>query len=183
MKGWVYVITNRAMPSMVKVGFSTKDPDLRANELNHTGSPHPYRVEYEALVEEPYTIEQKTHQLLSLTREGKEWFNCSVVEAIAAIKQIAGKGIIHEALKDVDTQHILGLMYFTGQGVPKDEEEAVRWFRLASNQGHAGAQANLGVMYSNGCGVLKDEEEAARWFRRAADQGDANAQYSLGVIY
>ena len=42
MKGWVYVISNQAMPDLVKVGFSTKDPTLRASELNHTGSPHPY---------------------------------------------------------------------------------------------------------------------------------------------
>jgi len=38
MKGWVYVITNKAMPSLVKVGFLTKDPGLRAKELGNTGT-------------------------------------------------------------------------------------------------------------------------------------------------
>jgi len=78
MKGWVYVITNRAMPGLVKVGFSTKYPDMRAKELDHTGSPHPYQVEYEMLIEEPFHIEQKTHKRLSSKREGKEWFKCSI---------------------------------------------------------------------------------------------------------
>jgi len=99
MKGWVYVITNKAMPGLVKVGFSTKDPELRAGELNHTGSPHPYLVEYDLLIDEPYQIEQKTHRLLSSKREAKEWFRCTPEEAVAAIKQIAGNGTITETYK------------------------------------------------------------------------------------
>ena len=40
-----------------------------------------------------------------------------------------------------------------GQGVPQDYAEAVRWYRKAADQGHAGAQFNLGVMYdkAEGC--------------------------------
>ena len=99
MKGWVYVITNKAMPGLVKVGYSRKDPELRAEELNHTGSPYPYLVEYELLIDEPYQVEQKSHKLLSSKHEAKEWFRCSPEEAIAAIKQIAGNGVITENYK------------------------------------------------------------------------------------
>ena len=74
-------------------------------------------------------------------------------------------------------------MYATGRGVLKDEAEAVRWYRLAADQGDADAQLNLGVMYDNGRGVLKDEAEAVRWYRLAADQGDAAAQFNLGNMY
>lgn len=102
MKGWVYVITNKAMPGLVKVGFSTKDPELRAKELQHTGSPHPYLVEYELLIEEPYEVEQKTHRLLSSNHEAKEWFRCTPEEAVAAIKQIAGNRVITETYKRVE---------------------------------------------------------------------------------
>ena len=35
----------------------------------------------------------------------------------------------------------------TAEGVPEDKAEAVRWYRLAAEQGHASAQYNLGVMY------------------------------------
>lgn len=102
MKGWVYVITNKAMPSLVKVGFSTKDPELRARELQHTGSPHPYLVEYELLIEEPYQVEQETHRLLSSKHEAKEWFRCTPEEAVAAIKHVAGNRIITETYKRVE---------------------------------------------------------------------------------
>jgi hypothetical protein len=119
MKGWVYVITNRAMPGLAKIGYSTKDPELRARELNHTGSPHPYFVEYEMLVDEPYQIEQRTHKLLSTKREGKEWFRCSSEEAISAIKQIAGNAIINENFKGVERAKIIE---FHQQEIKKEKE-------------------------------------------------------------
>lgn len=99
MKGWVYVISNRSMPGLVKVGYSTKDPDLRAEELNHTGAPHPYVVDYEVLVENPYQLEQRTHRTLAQYSEAKEWFRCGVEEAIAAIRGVAADQIINETFK------------------------------------------------------------------------------------
>ena len=47
-----------------------------------------------------------------------------------------------------------------GYGVPQDYAEAVKWYRLAAEQGYARAQYNLGVMYDNGRGVLKTSKEA-----------------------
>jgi T5orf172 domain len=99
MKGWVYVITNKSMPGLVKVGFSLKDPELRAKELNNTGAPHPYDVNYELLIENPYQIEQKSHKALLHKLEAKEWFRCSPEEAILVIKNIAGSSIITEIFK------------------------------------------------------------------------------------
>ena len=74
-------------------------------------------------------------------------------------------------------------MYLAGQGVPRDYAQAVRWTRLAVDQGFAAAQHNLGFMYANGRGVPQDYAQAVRWTRLAADQGDARAQYALGRSY
>ncbi len=74
-------------------------------------------------------------------------------------------------------------MYYRGRGVRQDYGEAVRWYRLAADQGNAFAQANLGIMYYNGRGVPQDYGEAVRWYRLAADQGNGNAQYNLGLMY
>ena len=74
-------------------------------------------------------------------------------------------------------------MYETGEAVPENDPKAVRWFRLAADQGDADAQSNLGVMYANGEGVLEDDPEAVKWLRLAADQGVAAAQFNLGVMY
>jgi uncharacterized protein len=40
-------------------------------------------------------------------------------------------------------QYGLGFMYTNGQGVPQDYVEAVKWYRLAAEQGHAVAQGSL----------------------------------------
>ena len=71
----------------------------------------------------------------------------------------------------------------TAKGVPRDDAEAVLWFRVAAEQGHDGAQFNLSVMYAYGRGVRQNEDEVARWSHAAAEQGNANAQYGLGVLY
>jgi TPR repeat protein len=84
---------------------------------------------------------------------------------------------------DADAQFKLGVMYYEGEGVPKDAAEAVKWFRSAAEQGFPFVQFNLGVMYFKGEGVPKDDAEAVKWFRRAAEQGFAMAQFNLGVSY
>ena len=74
-------------------------------------------------------------------------------------------------------------MYSNGEGVPENDAEAVRWYRLAAEQGDATAQNNLGFMYARGEGVPEDDVEAVKWYRLAAEQGDATAQTNLGVMY
>lgn len=101
MRGWVYIITNKAMPDLLKVGFTLKDPDLRAVELGHTGSPHPYVVEYEMMVRNPKDIEQRIHSTLQHVREGKEWFRCSLADAIKAIRIIVGADSILENIRGI----------------------------------------------------------------------------------
>jgi hypothetical protein len=82
-----------------------------------------------------------------------------------------------------DAQFNLGLRYASGQGVPQDYTEAVRWYSKAADQGMASAQFNLGLKYANGEGTPQDHAEAVKWFRMASDQGMAQAQYTLGMLY
>ena len=74
-------------------------------------------------------------------------------------------------------------MYYIGEGVPQDYAEAVKWYRLAADQGEASAQSDLGFMYAYGTGVPQDYAEAVKWYRLAAAQGEADAQYNLGLMY
>ncbi len=74
-------------------------------------------------------------------------------------------------------------MYNSGRGVPQDDAEAVRWYRLAAEQGYANAQYNIAHMYRNGRAVPQAAAETVRWFRLAAEQGVAAAQLALGVSY
>lgn len=91
IRGWVYVVTNEAMPGLVKVGFSTKDPSLRAKDFDSAALPYPYAVAYDILVFSPREVEQAVHRALKERgkHEQKEWFKCSVQDAIAAIRDVA----------------------------------------------------------------------------------------------
>jgi TPR repeat protein len=62
-------------------------------------------------------------------------------------------------------------------------KEAVKWLRLAAEQGDAIAQVRLAAAYDEGKGVPQDNKEAVKWLRLAAEQGDASAQYILGLSY
>lgn len=88
--GFVYVITTKSMPDIVKVGYTKKSPEKRAKGLANTGNPYPYDVEFALLVRNPRHIERSVHRSLSydglrVTRK-KEWFRCSVETAIFKIK-------------------------------------------------------------------------------------------------
>jgi len=80
-------------------------------------------------------------------------------------------------------QFSLGVLYDHGDGVPKDIDEAVMWYRKAGEQGIALAQFNLGELYDHGDGVPKDSAEAVKWYRMAAEQDYAPAQGNLGSMY
>ena len=59
-----------------------------------------------------------------------------------------------------------------GQGVPQNHKTAVRWDRLAAEQGDANAQGNLGASYAFGKGLLKDYVYAHMWGNLAASNGN-----------
>ncbi|PMS25288.1 GIY-YIG nuclease family protein [Trinickia soli] len=90
MEGFVYVMSNKAMPGLVKVGFTTGTPEERAAQLNGTHSPHPVVVEYSTRVPDARAVEREAHLRLRKRREGKEWFRCSREVAISAVKRAAG---------------------------------------------------------------------------------------------
>lgn len=73
----------------------------------------------------------------------------------------------------------IGVMHELGQGVPKNPEEAVKWYRKGEAKNHPLAHFNLGRAYEQGLGVAKDYSEALKSYRRAARLGDKNAQAKL----
>lgn len=96
MAGWVYIISNKAMPGILKIGYTERTPYIRAYELYNTGCPYPYKVDYSIYVNKPFEVEQKAHELQRSTNVGKEWFSCSqekAIETIANAIKICGAAI------------------------------------------------------------------------------------------
>ena len=85
---------------------------------------------------------------------------------------------------DAVAQYILGFMYDTGQGVPQDFVEALKWYQQAAEQGLPEAQARAGIKLLLGqSGRHYDVAEAIRWLRLAAEGGDVEGQMWLGLMY
>ena len=83
---------------------------------------------------------------------------------------------------DPDFQNTLGDAYANGNGVPQDDAEAEKWYRLAAEQKNDCAQYNLGVLYNEGTGVPKDVVEALKWYHLAANKGDKDAKSNEKII-
>jgi len=64
-----------------------------------------------------------------------------------------------------------------------DDAQAIKWYSLASEQGHAQAQCNLAVMHQNGWGVPQSDAEAVRLYSLSAEQGIVEAMMALGRFY
>ena len=78
---------------------------------------------------------------------------------------------------------LLGYIYLVGkEEIPKNFKEALRWNKIAAEQGNVSNKINLGSMYtSNEFGVQKDYKEALRWYRmeKIAEQGNKKAKEDL----
>ena len=78
-------------------------------------------------------------------------------------------------------QYWLGVSYFNGRGVPRNELQGQRWRKKAAEAGHAAAQYWLGLSYEwETNGLPQDEQQAVRWYTKAAEAGEVNAQFELG---
>ncbi len=51
---------------------------------------------------------------------------------------------------NADAQYMLGLIYFNGRYVEKDEDEASKWLELSAAQGNSDAELLLGVLAPTG---------------------------------
>ena len=68
MDGTVYVLTNPAMPDLVKIGKTTRDVSLRLSDLYTTGVPLPFECEYAAKVRNVDETEKAFHEAFGPNR-------------------------------------------------------------------------------------------------------------------
>ena len=77
-------------------------------------------------------------------------------------------------------QKRLGDCYIKGlEGLSKNREEALRWYRSASDLGDASANFLLGDLYF----IEKDYTQALQWYKKAAELGEKDAIVMVGDFY
>ena len=71
-EGIVYVLTNPAMPGMVKIGKTGREVEARLNDLYTTGVPLPFECAYAARVADMDKVESLPQRVRPLQSQPKE---------------------------------------------------------------------------------------------------------------
>jgi uncharacterized protein len=98
--------------------------------------------------------------------------NRQTSEAVAAWRRAADKGSSAAMVE-------LGVLYGTGAGVPKDDEQARQLFERAANAGNPRGVTNLAAL--GGAASTQDPARARELLAKAAET-NAEAQYQLGLM-
>jgi len=69
---------------------------------------------------------------------------------------------------DATAQLRLGMMYYIGNVIPQNYDEAAKWFRMAAEQANPEAMFRYGCMLYYGRGVERELVSAHMWFNLAA---------------
>ncbi|MBF0875478.1 sel1 repeat family protein [Gluconobacter cerevisiae] len=77
---------------------------------------------------------------------------------------------------------ILGRMYESGSGVPRDLGKAASYFHQAAERNIVTAQARYGLMLLEGTGIGRHYGRAETWLKRAATNGDTQSAALLGDL-
>lgn len=92
MKGYVYVLSNEAMPGLYKIGRSKYGGHTRASAMykGDTGVPLPFQLVFECLFDDCVEAEALIHEELDSERvnPNREFFMLAEEEAIAAVLRV-----------------------------------------------------------------------------------------------
>jgi TPR repeat protein len=128
--------------------------------------------------------------------EAMRWFNLGVAAdqpyayALLGSMYLEGLGIpadpqeglrlLKVAAKTLpQSQYALGWWHAYGPNVPRNLEEAAKWFRLAAENGNVDAQEALANAFEWGIGVPQNLKETNAWRKKAADGGSQLAKQKL----
>lgn len=116
--GFIYILSNNAMPGYIKIGFTNETVKARATSLFETSVPEPFIIEDHIETVDASKIEKKIHTLLNdyRHRPNREFFKLSVLRAKELISEyfpeLQWKGTIHYDPKEkISTEEKLRLKY------------------------------------------------------------------------
>ena len=108
----VYVLTNPAMPGLVKIGqTSQEDANSRIAQLYTTGVPVPFRLEFACRVEDSEAVEEALHIAFAPYRVNprREFFRIEPEQAIAILRLLHVEDATSEVAQqptDLDQQSL-----------------------------------------------------------------------------
>jgi hypothetical protein len=93
--GYLYVLSNPAMPGLLKIGRTDRQPEVRARELRTTGVPQPFVLEHFVQVEDAIKAEAHVHAHLqskgARMSPDREFFNAELSVAVEVLNLVSAK--------------------------------------------------------------------------------------------
>jgi hypothetical protein len=124
--GHVYVLSNSAMPGLIKIGFTTRSIRERIEELSHTGVPAKFEIELEISTVVPEMLEKRLHIVFAPYHFQKEFFKCDLEIATKIIKK-------HLANSSIEFEYITGRAakrYLTNEEMHEIEQAKIARVKL-----------------------------------------------------
>jgi Meiotically up-regulated gene 113 len=104
----VYVLSNPAMPGMVKIGKTNQnDPNTRVAQLYTTGVPVPFTVEFACRVDNPDEVESAMHTAFAPQRVNprREFFEIDPEQAVAVLKLLHVQSESQDATQEISNDN------------------------------------------------------------------------------
>lgn len=90
--------------------------------------------------------------------------------------------LIKLAETDPSAQFRLGQIFLNGEGLEKNEVEALRWLQKSAESNNADAVAMIGIMHFHGDGVPANKEKAIEYYKRAIKLGSNRGMASFSTL-
>lgn len=107
--GIVYILTNPAMPGLVKIGKTSRNSvDVRLNELYSTGVPVPFECAFAGRIEDETKVEKAFHTAFGPYRlnPSREFFEIEPEQAIAVLELMIVENVTPQLQKEADSVDI-----------------------------------------------------------------------------
>jgi len=175
--GFLYALTNPAMPGHIKIGMTTRRPEDRMAELSSaTGVPTRFELAYSRAFENAKLAETLIHQRLDerglRVSQAREFFQLTVDMAIAAIDEVAAH-LAQESAREMDRErfaHQADLLLEQERPTAAQLEQALSYLEYAGELGSAVHRYRAGAL----------SQDLAE--RRATDSARGQAYWDRAMV-
>ena len=104
-EGIIYVLTNPAMPRMLKIGMTTRDEiEIRMNELYTTGVPLPFECSFAGKTNNLKEVERALHIAFGPNRVNpkREFFEIEEIQVIELLRLICSEDVTPEVKNELE---------------------------------------------------------------------------------
>ena len=159
----VYVLTNEAMPNLVKIGKTTRsDVKTRMSELYSSGVPYQFECVYAVEVNDCSTVEKALHVAFNPNRVNpkREFFSIDPEQAIAILKLLGTKDVTPMLNNDLNSNVSATELEAVKQA--KKKRPNINYFEMGLEKGTLMTFANdseITVTIASEKKVIYNEEE------------------------